>query len=258
MYPASTEVFFYNIQPYDSYWRLAQKFRTTVEAISSVNPGIPPGHLYVGQRIAIPHSPHRASNKSPHCISEAEVALKSTTRLLWEQHITWTRMAIISLTFKLPDVDFVIARLLQNATDMGNSIKPCYGEEIGNKYGALIKDHLLIAADLVKVAMKGDQQAVAATQKKWYANAEDIARFLSSINPYLTEEGVRKMFFTHLDLTAKEAVSMINKDYKTDVAVFDEIEKEALEMADAISSAIVKQFPDLFKEGASSQYWQLY
>ncbi|WP_407701989.1 acetylglutamate kinase [Viridibacillus soli] len=180
------------------------------------------------------------------CISPAEVELKSNMRKLWEEHVAWTRMTILSLNFKSPDVDAVIARLLQNATDMGDALRPFYGNQIGDEFSALIKEHLVIAADLVKAAIAGDQQAAIAAEKKWYSNADEIAAFLSRINPYLCEEEVRKMFYSHLALTKSEAVLMINNNYKKSIEVYDEIQKQALGMADAITEGIVKQFPNMF------------
>ena len=57
-------------------------------------------------------------------------------------------MTIISLIYNLPDIDYVIARLLHNATDMGEMIRPLYGDAAPKRYASLIQDHLLIAADL--------------------------------------------------------------------------------------------------------------
>jgi len=93
---------------------------------------------------------------------------------------------------------------------------------------------------------KGDAKVAAEKEKEWHRNADDIALFLSRINPYFDEEMIRSMFYTHLALTKFEVVSMIEKNFKEDVAVFDKIEAEALEMADAISGGIIKQFPSLF------------
>ncbi len=155
-------------------------------------------------------------------------------------------MAIISLTFNLPDVDFVITRLLRNATDMGDLLIPFYEEEIANQFGSLVKEHLVIAADLVKASIAGNETEAADIERKWYANADDISLFLSRINPFLPYEEVRRMFYTHLELTKQEAVSMITMDYEKDIAIFDEIETQALEMADAISGAIVLQIPNNF------------
>ncbi|MFZ3579482.1 LysM peptidoglycan-binding domain-containing protein [Virgibacillus sp. DJP39] len=237
----------HSIQPGDNYWLLAQQYNTVAEEILKANPGVNPNHLRVGQYIAIPVSETKyQSRQLNHCISQAEVDYRNDMRSLWEEHVAWTRMAIISLTFTLPDIDFVIARLLQNATDMGNMIRRLYGDDAATAYANLIKEHLLIAADLVKAALAGDQQAAMTAEKKWYANADQIAVFLSSVNRYLPENAVREMFYKHLDLTKQEAVSMINKDYQKDIEVYDAIEEQARGIADTISDAMVKAYPETF------------
>ncbi|WP_404319170.1 acetylglutamate kinase [Bacillus lumedeiriae] len=189
--------------------------------------------------------PMEHHHRQTDCITQREVELMRNERSLWEEHVAWTRMAIISLIFKLPDVDFVLARLLKNAADMGEMFRPLYGETAANTYATLIKEHLLVAADLVKAALAGDAAAANAAERKWYANADKIAVFLNSINPYLPKEEVKKMFYRHLDLTKQEAVSMIKGDYQKDIAIYDEIEKQAREMADTISDAMIKLYPDL-------------
>lgn len=176
------------------------------------------------------------------CISKAEADYLAMNRLLWMEHVNWTRMTIISIVFGLPDLPFVQARLLRNATDLGNCLRPFYGDHIADRYAELIKEHLVIAAQLVTAANKGDAATAAAKEKEWYRNADDIATFLSTINPYLSKEAVQHMFYSHLALTKKEAVTMIQKDYQEDVQVFDEIEAEALAMSDMIANAIVMQF----------------
>ena len=251
MYPYSTNVLHYTIQPYDSILLLAQRFQTSIEDIIAMNPGLDPYNLLIGQNIHLPlKSQNTASSftRAQDSISKAQLELKSNMRLLWEQHIAWTRMTIISLTFHLPDVNFVVTRLLRNAIDMGHSLRPFYGNEIANHYGNLIKEHLVIAADLVKAAIAGNQKSAADLEKKWYANGDEITEFWSQLNPFIGKEVFRKMFYEHLALTKTEAVSMITKDFKADVEVFDKIETEALEMADAISDAIIKQFPGMFHD----------
>jgi LysM repeat protein len=241
--------FTYVVQPGDHYWLLAQRYNTTAEEIYAVNPSVNPYYLRPGQHISIPvASPAFQFVRQNHCISQAEVELRSDMRSLWEEHVAWTRMTIISLTFKLPDVDFVIARLLQNATDMGEMIRPLYGDAAADRYATLIKEHLLFAADLVKAAIVGDEQAAMTAEQKWYANADEIAVFLSSINRFLPEEEVREMFYRHLDLTKQEAIFMINMEYQKDIVVYDEIEEQAREMADTISEAMVKLYPNMFRQ----------
>lgn len=181
------------------------------------------------------------------CISKTESDYLAMNRLLWMEHVNWTRMTIISIVFQLPDLPFVQQRLLQNATDLGNCLRPFYGDRVADHYAELIKAHLVIAAELVTAAVKGDTNTANTKEKEWYKNADDIVLFLTTINPYLRKDALQEMFYKHLELTKKEAVTMIQKDYKTDVKVFDEIEAEALAMSDMIASAIVMQFFERFR-----------
>ena len=178
---------------------------------------------------------HFLKSASQRCISKVEADFVAMNRLLWLEHVNWTRMTIISIVIQLPDLPFVQQRLLQNATDLGNCLRPFYGDQIADHYAKLIQAHLVIAAELVTAAAKGDTNTANAKEKEWYQHADEIVLFLSSINPYISKEALQKMFYKHLELTKKEAVTMIQKDYKADVAVFDEIEAEALAMSDMIT-----------------------
>lgn len=180
-------------------------------------------------------------------ISNAELMLSNKFRELWEQHTTWTRATIVSLVFGLPDVDFVTNRLLQNPEDFGNAFKVYYGDRIGSKLRDLIREHLVIAAQLVKAAKAGDTKAESEIEKRWYANGDEIAAFLDSINPYWSEEAWRKMYRTHLGLVKSEAVILLNKNYSAEASVYDNLETQALEMADMMIHGIIKQFPEKFK-----------
>src|SRR5690606_39470306 len=113
----------YSLQPGDSFWGLAHQFDLTAEELYAANPVVNPYYLVVGQEIFIP-----TLNRQKDCITPREVELMRNERSLWEEHVAWTRMAIISLTFNLPDIEFVLARLFKNASDMGDNFRQnnCY------------------------------------------------------------------------------------------------------------------------------------
>ena len=173
--------------------------------------------------------------------------LRTNMRKLWEDHVTWTRNVIICLTDGLPGTDQAVKRLLQNQDDIGNAVKPLYGEAGGNKLTALLHDHIIIAADVVKAAKASDNTALDAANKKWYANADEISAFLSKANPSWKEDDMKKMMHEHLKLTTDEAVARLKKDYDADIAAYDKVHNEILEMSDMLTDGIVKQFPDKFK-----------
>lgn len=186
-------------------------------------------------------SPQRNSFVSTR-ISEKAVNLQNVIRMLWEQHIVWTRLTILTIIKDLPEVNLVTNRLLRNPIDFKEVLKSVYGDEVASQFSDLFKSHLVIAAQLVKAAKAGDNKAAADAEKMWYANADEIAFFLSRINPYWSQEDWKTMLYEHLRMTKSEAVNILTNNYEESIKEYDEIEKQALIMADVMAAGIVKQF----------------
>lgn len=172
---------------------------------------------------------------------------KMEERKLWIDHVSWTRNFIISSIASLEDKDAMAERLLKNQDDIGNSIKPYYGDEAGNKLSALLREHILIASQVVDAAKNGNNSDLKKYNQLWYENADKIANFLSNANPNYSNKELRDMLYKHLDLTKNEAISRLNRDWKSDVDAYDKGEDHMVMFSDMLSDGIVKQFPKSFK-----------
>ena len=183
-----------------------------------------------------------------HAASSKEAAFHDGMRKLWEDHITWTRLAIVSFAADLPDFDATATRLLDNQDDIGDAIKPFYGRKAGNQLTTLLKEHIVGAVDLMKAAKAGDQAKLGQAKDAWYRNGDEIARFLNHANPKYWHLGrVKGLMRGHLDQTLDEATARLKGDFPADIRAYDEIHRHILMMADTLSSGIVKQFPRRFR-----------
>jgi hypothetical protein len=181
-------------------------------------------------------------------VSSKAVALRMDMRKLWEDHITWTRMAIISLEGGTPDTQATVGRLLKNQTDIGNAIKPFYGKAAGNAVTRLLREHILIAADVIAAAKAGKQADLSDAQARWTANADQIAAALHGVNPRNWKLSAMKAeMHRHLTLTTNEAIARLQGNWDADVAAYDAVHRHILHMADMLSTGIVKQFPARFR-----------
>jgi hypothetical protein len=186
-------------------------------------------------------------HRSP-ALSAKAVALRTDMRTLWEDHIAWTRLAIISLESGTPDTSATVARLLRNQVDIGNAIKPYYGKAAGNELTKQLRAHILIAADVIAAAKAGDSAKLADAQARWVKNADRIAAVLHSVNPRYWKLGVIKAeMHRHLDLTTQEAVARLEGNWTADVAAYDKVHQHILHMSDMLSQGITKQFPARFR-----------
>lgn len=172
--------------------------------------------------------------------------LNQNLRALWEQHVYWTRLTVNSIIGRLPDEKETTARLLRNPIDFAAALKTFYGEEIANQFAHLLTDHLTIAVEVVKALQANNSQAATNAQNRWYANADAIADFLSRINPYWSKDIWKNMLYEHLRLLTSEVATRLAGNYAENVALSDQIESQALEMADVMTKGIIQQFSSVF------------
>src|SRR5438105_3557447 len=204
-------------------------------------------------------------------------SLSARMRRLWTDHVVWTRMYIISAVAGAPmsehltalldglvgkvatplggvvsllsNGDAAAVRLLRNQEDIGKAVVPFYGEAASARLTDLLKQHILIAVDLVSAARSGDEQKFQREDAKWKRNAEAIAGLLSEANPSWPKEDVVDLLGQHLVLTKQETSARINQDWSTDIEMFDQILTEILTLSAVLSDGLIKQFPDRFREG---------
>src|SRR5688500_3950768 len=177
-------------------------------------------------------------------------AFRAEMRRLWEDHIVWTRQYIVSAaTFEsdLPDLGPTADRLFLNQTHIGQAVAPFYGADAGEALTALLSEHIAIAAKAITEAKLGDQAGLEAALAEWYGNGDDIATFLAQANPNSWPfEMMSDHMRDHLNLTLDEAVARLAGEYGADIAAYDAIHAQILEMADMLADGIITQFPNRF------------
>jgi hypothetical protein len=176
---------------------------------------------------------------------------RADMRVLWEDHIVWTRLYIVSAATQstdLADIGPTAERLFRNQADIGNAIAAFYGDAAGTTLTGLLNDHIGVAAEAISKARDGDQAGLEDALARWYDNADDIARFLADANPANWPFDMMSAHMRHhLDLTMEEAVARLSGDYAADIAAYDKVHVQILEMADMLSDGIVRQFPNEFR-----------
>jgi hypothetical protein len=196
------------------------------------------------------HAAAHEERMAPHAsakASSAELRLHDKMRRLWEDHIVWTRLAIVSFAEGNPDLEPTVARLLQNQDDIGDAIKPFYGRKAGNALTELLEEHINGAVDLLVAAKSGAQDAVAQAKAAWYENGRQVADFLHRANrESWGRHEMRSMMRTHLDQTLSEATHRLAGDYAADIRDYEAIHHHILDMADELSDGIIAQFPGRF------------
>jgi hypothetical protein len=205
--------------------------------------------LVVATSGAHPHGATAHEHESqPGALTARQAAFHDAMRRLWEDHVTWTRLAIVSLAAGLPDVEATERRLLRNQTDIGNAMKPYYGRAAGNRLGALLREHIVGAVTLLQAAKAGDNAQITKAGAAWYADGDQVADLLHGANPsHWSRAATRSMMKAHLDQTLQEAQDRLQGRFAADARDYDTVHDHILDMADTLSAGIMRQFPQRFR-----------
>ena len=180
------------------------------------------------------------------CVKPNIVKLQSAMTKLWIDHAVWTKTYITSALADLQDQQDVLARLMKNQQDIGDAIKPYYGEAAGNKLAELLKEHIAIAGKVVSAAEAGNQAEFNKQNKEWHRNADDISKFLSGANPNWAFKDLQNLLYIHLQLLTEQVQARLAKDWKAEIVAYDKGVDHLIMLADVLTQGIVKQFPERF------------
>jgi hypothetical protein len=178
----------------------------------------------------------------------SENALYQGMQTLWMQHMEWTYAAVAAFAVDSPGFPATADRLLQNQVDIGNAVRPFYGDAAADQLTTLLQEHITGAVAVLTAAKAGDSNALNQAVTAEYANAKAIGDFLGDANPTnWPKADMEAMMATHIDQTLVYATDMLQGDYAQAIANYGLAEAHMVEMADMLSAGVIAQFPDQFK-----------
>ncbi len=180
------------------------------------------------------------------------IKLKLNMRKLWTDHVTWTRQFMVDLLGNLPSIGYTTERLLKNQDQIGNCFRSCFGDVAADSLTALLREHITVAADLLKAIKIGDASMVS-LEDQWTKNSEDISILLSTVAPCYSKEELIDMFHTHLILVKYQFIARMDGDYNADILYFDMGLHHIVMISDYLTPGLIEKFLNIARSSPSSE-----
>jgi hypothetical protein len=192
------------------------------------------------------HDAHAATAASP-AISQAQADTQDALRDLWVEHVFWIRNYVIAS--KAGDANrrkVATNEILANATTIAGAVGNFYGKAAGDQMLKLLAGHWTAVKDYSDATFDHKGKGQQAATDKLTANAKDIAAFLSKANPYLPENTLVGLLTTHGAHHVAQIQEIAKNDYAGEAKTWNTMRAHMFVIADALTGALVKQFPDKF------------
>lgn len=171
--------------------------------------------------------------------------LHAAMRALWQGHIEHTRA--YAMAVKAGDTAAATRaadETVANAKQIANAVAGFYGADAGKGMLDLLAGHWGGVKAMTDAEHAGDTAAHSKAMQDLTSNATAIAKFLSGANPNLTEQGVDGLMVMHIGDHEAQISEIMKGDKAAEAKTWTHMQAHMNTLADALSDAIAKQFPD--------------
>jgi hypothetical protein len=138
---------------------------------------------------------------------------------LWTERLVWVRQLILSIMLSLRDLNFVAERVQRNTAEFGQILGSVYGLEAGQKFEYLFNKYILILSEIVPTIKSGQNTDI--LMQQWLSVAEEIAEFLSQLNPYWDKSEIEALIRNQIQLEFDFASDLKKEKFEQGIANFD-------------------------------------
>lgn len=184
---------------------------------------------------------------APASADSAALTTRLALRDLWVEHIFWIRnYAIANQAADKQQAKVAADQVVDNATKIANSIAPLYGQPAADQLLKLLAGHWGAVKHYSDATVAKDTKGKQAAVTDLTSNAKAIAAFLAKANPNLPENTLVAMLSAHGGHHVAQVDELAAHDYAGEARTWEMMRSHIVSLADTLTAALVKQFPDKF------------
>lgn len=179
---------------------------------------------------------------SEEILASEQLAVVGTLRLLWLQLAIWERSFIVSAVGNLGDIQAITDRLLQIPEAFAGFLGQYFTPQEADQFKELLEEHINTVTALVSAEKNNDIQMVNQETSNLYENANRIAAYLAVINSYWNEEQWKDVLDDYIEILLADLVARESSEYAKEITIFDDLQTQAVKIADLMSGGMLQKF----------------
>lgn len=172
-------------------------------------------------------------------ITYGQMNLINDFRALWTELVIWMRSYMVSTITGFSDINAIRNRINRIPWEMSLKLQPFLGVELAEQFQSLLSMYLNHAQILVDAQSNKDQEAMNNTVATLYRDADSMADFLASINPYWSKSQWQNLIYQLTEMGIAEIVAIFSGNYVTEIDLRDRMLLLGLVLGDYMASGVM-------------------
>jgi hypothetical protein len=194
------------------------------------------------------HAPsHAAAQPQLAAFTGKAVDTQLALRDLWVGHAFWIRNVVVAALAKdAAGRANAEQQVVSNAKAIAAAFEPIYGKPAADKLFGLLAGHWTGVKNYLDASLAKNASGQSAAMAAMTRNATDIAVFLSGANPNLPKDAVEGLLMAHVSHHVAQIQELQEHKYAEEAKTWAQMKDHMYVIADALTGAVAKQFPDKF------------
>jgi len=157
------------------------------------------------------------------CFTYEQLNIVSTFQRLFTKLAVLMRDTIISWVFKNPNYNSVAQNLMATPAELRNALIIFYGPAIADRFSGLLTNFISNIFTTLEGYGSNNQELLNQSVQKWYSDADDLSKFLDSINIFWTEQQWQNLLYQYIQLKFAMVTSLYTGDYDHEQLIYNSI-----------------------------------
>lgn len=157
------------------------------------------------------------------CFTYEQLNIVSTFQRLFTKLAVLMRDTINGWIFKNPNYNSAAENLMAIPAEFRDTLLIFYGPAIADRFSGLLTNYISNIFTTLEGYGSNNQELLNQSIQKWYRDADDLSKFLDSINIFWTEQQWQNLLYQYIQLKLAMVTSLFTGDYAHEQQIYNRV-----------------------------------
>lgn len=175
-------------------------------------------------------------------VTQEQLELVRKLGQLWQQMAVLTRSLIVSASGNLGDIQVITDRLTTLPDALAGVLGQYFEKQEVSHFKELMQEHIAAISALIIAEKNNDRKTVNQETVFLYDNANRIAAYLASINPFWDQGQWSELLNDYIEMFFADLVARLTNNFTKEIDIFEDFLSQAMKIADYTAQGMMQKF----------------